>query len=238
MYQRKRFLHQQEMLELREEFNQTLLLSKLEIQEQTLDHIAKELHANFSQLVSLININLSEILPQSAEETKSSIIETKSLAKQLLSELKTLSASLNTDHIMHIGFERALNNELNRFLNTKKYEVTFTKKGQEYRLNPAREIILFRLCQEILNNSLRYSKAHKIDATIDYMPEVFKLELSDDGIGFDPEAIFNSKEQNSTGIINIHKRASLINAIIEVISNKGKGTKYIITIPHESNLSV
>src|SRR4051794_35031343 len=79
LYQGKRYRHQKEMLELREAFNQTLLLSKLEIQEQTLDHISKELHANFSHLVSLININLSEILPQSSSTMKESILETKSL---------------------------------------------------------------------------------------------------------------------------------------------------------------
>lgn len=57
--QKKRFQHEQEVLQLRETFNQTVLQSKLEIQDRTLDHIAKELHANFSHLVSLININLS-----------------------------------------------------------------------------------------------------------------------------------------------------------------------------------
>ena len=61
LYQQKRFRHQHEVLEMREAFGRTLLQSRLEIQEQTLDHIAKELHANFSHLVSLININLSEI---------------------------------------------------------------------------------------------------------------------------------------------------------------------------------
>src|SRR5205085_4739409 len=140
-------------------FSQTLHQSKLEIQEQILDHIAKELHANFSHLVSLININLAEILTQSNPGIKENIIETKSLAKQLLSELKALSASLNTDHIMHIGFAKALDNELNRLSKTKKIQVTFTRSGEEYRLPPEHEIILFRLCQEILNNIVQYSKA-------------------------------------------------------------------------------
>src|SRR5687767_793739 len=69
LYQNKRHSHQKEVMELRENFNQTLLQSKLEIQEQTLDHISKELHANFSHLVSLININLASILPQTTNET-------------------------------------------------------------------------------------------------------------------------------------------------------------------------
>src|SRR5687767_6086304 len=77
--QSRKFRHLQEVLEMREAYNE----SQLKIQEQTLDHISKELHANFSHLVSLININLSEILPQSSPQMRENIMETKSLAKQL-----------------------------------------------------------------------------------------------------------------------------------------------------------
>jgi signal transduction histidine kinase len=233
LVQRKKFQHQEEVFTMREEFNQTLLESKLEIQEQTLDHIAKELHANFSHLVSLININLSEILPQGTTEMRESIIETKSLAKQLLSELKALSASLNTDHIIHIGFSKALNNELTRLGKAKKYQVSFTKTGQEYRLRPDHEIILFRLCQEILNNTLKYAKAKSVTALLAYSVNQFTLELSDDGIGFNvDEAINQSGEKESTGLINIKKRARLINAEVNIESKPDKGTKFIITIPN------
>ena len=79
LYQKKKFRHQQELIEMREAFNHVLLQSKLAIQEQTLNHISKELHANFSHLVSLININLSEILPKSPEGQRENILETKSL---------------------------------------------------------------------------------------------------------------------------------------------------------------
>lgn len=232
LYQRKRYRHQQEVIELREAFNQTLLQSKLEIQEQTLNHIAKELHANFSHLVSLININLSEILPQSGEEMKSNIVETKSLAKQLLAELKALSASLNTDHIMHIGFENALNNELKRLNSTKKYNIIFTKTGDEYRLLPENEIILFRLCQEILNNIIQYSRASTITIVLNYSLNFFLLRVSDDGVGFDINlAAEASAERGSTGLLNIQKRAKLINGEISIESEIGKGTNISIRIP-------
>jgi signal transduction histidine kinase len=232
LYQKKQFRHQKEVLELREAFNQTLLESKLEIQEQTLDHIAKELHANFSHLVSLININLSEILPQSPGDMKENIIETKSLAKQLLSELKALSTSLNTDHIMHIGFTKAIDNELNRLSKTKKYEVSITKVGEEYRLLPEHEIILFRLSQEVLNNIIKYSKAKKVDAIINFQADCLKLELADDGIGFDTEKVLQqSAEKGSTGLLNMGKRAKLINADIQINSKENQGTSIVITIP-------
>ncbi len=234
-YQKKRYLHQKEILELRVAFNQTLMQSKLEIQEETLDHIAKELHANFSHLVSLININLSELLPQSSESMKESVMETKSLAKQLLVELKALSASLNTDHIMQIGFSSAFDNELKRLYKTKRFEVDFRKTGEEYRLRPEHEIILFRLCQEILNNVLKYSNAKSVKASLNYSPDLFQVSIIDDGVGFDMEDVEKeSAEKESTGLLNMKKRANLINANVQVKSSPGNGTKVVIAIPRNN----
>lgn len=232
MYQKKRFRHQQEIIEMREAFNQVLLQSRLAIQEQTLDHISKELHANFSHLVSLININLQEILPQTPSDQRENILETKSLAKQLMSELKALSANLNTDHIIHIGFVKALENELNRLAKTKKYQVTTTKQGEEYRILPEHEIILFRLCQEVLNNIVKYAQASEVTASMTFSKEQFGLIITDNGTGFNvADALTQSGEKQSTGLLNMHKRASLINAELIITSNNDTGTIIIITIP-------
>jgi signal transduction histidine kinase len=234
LYQKKRFLHHKQVQEMQDTFARTLLQSKLEIQEETLDHIAKELHANFSQLVSLININLSAILPQSTDEMKDSIVETKSLAKQLLIELKALSAGLNTDHIMNIGFPAALNNELNRIAKTKKFDVVTTKTGEEYRIRADHEIILFRLCQEVLNNIVSYSKASKITTLLDYRTGEFNVEIADNGIGFDVNEVMNNGfEKESTGLLNIRKRAMLINAVADIQSAPGKGSSVSIKIPRQ-----
>lgn len=232
LYQKKRYRHERELLELHETFSKTLLQSKLEIQEQTLDHIAKELHANFGHIVSLININLSELLSRPTESMKEGIIETKSLAKQLLTEMKALSASLNTDHIMHIGFVDALNNELERLAKLKKYQIRFTKCGEEYRLPAEHEIILFRLCQEIFNNTVKYAKASAITVSINYQPSHFLLEITDNGIGFNLEIVSSqSAAKESTGFVNMKKRAKLINAELIINSGDEGGTSIHISIP-------
>jgi signal transduction histidine kinase len=236
LYQRKKFRHQQELSEMREAFNQTLLESRLAIQEQTLDHISKELHANFSHLVSLININLSEILPQSSSEQRENILETKSLAKQLMSELKALSANLNTDHIGHIGLVKALENELNRIAKTRKYEIQIMKEGNEYRLLAEHEIILFRLCQEVLNNIVKYAVASKVTAVFSFSAGQFILTIIDNGTGFNvEEAMDRCGEKQSTGLLNMRKRASLINADFNIMSKIGEGTRVTINIPLLNN---
>jgi len=233
--QKKRYHHQWEILELQEVFNKTLLQSKLEIQEQTLDHIAKELHANIGHLASLININLSASMPQEPGEIRDNVIETKSLARQLMSELKALSASLNTDHIMHIGIIKALKNELNRLARIKKYEISFTQSGEEYRLSPEHQIILFRLCQEVFNNIVKYAHATKVTASVNYLPADFELEITDNGIGFDVELALNqSAEKASTGLLNIKKRAKLIHAETFFVSKPNAGTTVKLIIPRKN----
>jgi signal transduction histidine kinase len=236
VYQGKRFRHQKEVIEMREAFNRILLQSKLEIQEQTLDHIAKELHANFSHLVSLININLQEILPQTSPEMQESVVETKSLAKQLLSELKALSASLNTDHIMQIGFVKALDNETARVGKAKKYQIIYTKSGEEFRIKPEHGIILFRLCQEVLNNIVKYAKATTITTTLNYTETDLQLTIADDGVGFSIKLVEKERaEKESTGFLNIQKRAKLIGAKVSVETKEGEGTHVTIIVPKTEN---
>ena len=231
-YQRKRFEHHKEMLHLKESFAQTLLKSKVEIQEQTLDHIAKELHSNINQVASLININLSAYLEDN--NANENLIETKSLAKQLMTELKMLTTSLNTDFIMKIGFSRALENELLRISKAMEQPAILSKSGAEYRLSPEREIILFRLCQEVLNNSIRYSEASQISVKLNYLDDRIELELNDNGVGFDVERAMNSDTQDeSTGIINIRKRAEVIKAKLQIHSSKVLGTQVHIQIDKE-----
>lgn len=234
--QKKRYQHLQEVAELRESFNQILLQSKLEIQEQTLDHIAKELHANFSHLVSLININLSAILSESQGNTRENILETKSLAKQLMAELKVLSVSLNSDYLMKTGFAKALGNELDRLSRTGRYKVILTKTGQEYRIRPEQEIILYRLCQEILNNIIKHAEAKAVEVTLDYSPSLFKVQIKDDGKGFDMAfSKEKSAEMQSTGLLNMSNRAKLIYAELNITSEPGKGTLVSVSIPFNND---
>ena len=229
-FQRKRDLHKREVMELKESFNKILLNSKIEIQEQTLDHISKELHSNIGQLASLININLSEILINTNQ--KESILETKSLTKQLLSELKVMSATLNTDFIMKIGFDKALRKELNRVSKAVKYPTYLNIQGEVFNFEPEREIILFRLCQEIINNSIKYAKASEINVNLNYQSEFLNLNIEDNGVGFDINSVNTSNNSSdSTGLINIDKRAKVINAKIEIFSNSNEGTRVFLQIP-------
>lgn len=212
----------------REVLNQSLIQSKLEIQEQALDNIAKELHSNIGHLAALININLSEIYVKCTPTVQENVRETKSLAKQLMAELSTLSLK-NSDHIIHTGFAKAWEQELNRL---KRYKIIFNTTGETYSLSPDREIILFRLCQEILNNIVQHAKAKSITVSLNYLPTHIKVKITDDGVGFNIMEVLNNRIANrkNSGIIKIQERALHIKATVDMSSKIGRGTNFVIDI--------
>ncbi len=232
LYQRKRYRHRQEVIQLQETFTREMLHSKTEIQEQTLQHIAAEIHDNFNPTLSVINLNLAGVLPEVKEPVKETISDTKILVKQLMAEMKALSGSLNTDQISRIGFSKALEKYAERLRKTGFYTITFTKTGDEYRLPPNKEIILLRMCQEILNNIVRHAEAKNISIELCYGSKIYSVKISDDGKGFDPEILnTDPQKQDSTGIRSLRSRALVIEADLSVTSQPYQGTTIIISLP-------
>ena len=112
-YKKKQVEHTVEVSRIQNQFTQTLLQSQLEIKEQTLRHLAYELHDNLGQIASLIKINLNTLQLDDRGKSAQKIDDTKELTRQLITDLKSLSVSLNGDLIAKIGLLKGIENELN-----------------------------------------------------------------------------------------------------------------------------
>ena len=229
-YQKKSHRHQEEVLLLNEQFSHTLLLSKLEIREQTLDNISKELHANIGQLAAVVNMNLSTHLLRHKQDEH--IADTKQLVIQMMEEIKNINITLNTGYIGKAGFQAMLEMELERLSKSGNYQVEFIKNGIGFRLSAEKEIILFRLCQELLNNIIRHAQATQINVQLEYQPAELKMLIVDNGVGFNLAEISAGAGKNkSTGIHNIYSRSKQINGSVRINSEPGKGTAVTVNIP-------
>ena len=232
LHQRKKYLHRQEMMQLQENFDKEMLHSKNEIQEQTLQHIASEIHDNLNPTLSVINLNLASVIPAVEEPVKTTVADTKLLVKQLMAELRGLSASLNPDYILKVGFMQALEKYVEHFKKTGLYTINFNKTGGGYRLDPKKEVILLRMCQEILNNIVKHANAKNISIDIMYDPGSYKVIIKDDGDGFDLASVAaNPQKQDSSGLNNLYRRAAAMDAIFSVTSQPASGTAITIEIP-------
>jgi two-component system, NarL family, sensor histidine kinase DegS len=107
-------------------------------------------------------------------------------------------------------------------------EVNVTITGNERRIEPYLEVMVFRAMQELLGNSARYSQASVIKVQVDMGDAFVKLNVGDNGKGFDPEL---AEKTNGLGLKLIKERAELIGGKCEIDSAPGKGARITLVIP-------
>ena len=129
-------------------FDDELVKSKLEIQEQTLKNVSWELHDNIGQLLSTAVMQMNMLGSREEEQYDDSMKDVRNLVSSSLQEIRSLSKTLNHEVIQNVGIESSIKVELRRFekLNFLKTNLEIT--GEEYVLNPKDEIILYRIVQE------------------------------------------------------------------------------------------
>lgn len=225
--QKRHFLYLKEKQEARNKFEEMLLQSQLEIKEQTLQHIANELHDNLGQIASLIKINLNTLQLQGPDAAQK-VEDTKELVRLLITDLKFLSLNLNSERISQLGIAIALENEVERLKKTGQFETQFLQEGVIPTLDPNTTVILFRMAQEIINNTVKHSSANQVIISLKAIGNLFKLSFHDNGLGFNKEEKIRS---GGSGLMNLQKRAKLIHAKIFIESNPGIGTTISIELP-------
>ncbi len=216
-----------ERIKEQQAFEEEITKAQTETQEQTLKNIGWELHDNVGQLLSFASMQLSILKMQVDDEVKEKFGETSKALKESLREVRSLSKSLNNEVVLNIGFEKSISNELDRLKKMKFASAELITKGDKVHFdNRKHEIIIFRILQEFLSNSVKYSGAKNLKIILEYQPHNLSVTATDDGIGFD----MNTIEQGS-GLINMQSRAALIHASLEIASKPNEGVQLKLNYP-------
>ena len=217
-------------------FQQEILQTQLEIQEQTLKNISQEIHDNIGQALSLAKLNLNTMQVTNDEGLQQKILNSKELVSKAIVDLRDLSRSLDTDYVQEMGLQRAIEYELEMVKKTGTIETWMIVEGSMFRLEKQKELILFRIVQETFNNILKHAGAKNINVNINYDRAGFTLIIKDDGKGVNLQP-FNQGENNNfgLGIRNMHSRAKLIGADFSMKSSLGEGTEVKINLLNERN---
>lgn len=217
-------------LEQQKQFDEELLLTQQEIQEETLKHVGRELHDNVGQLLSVATMQMNAVAKVVDDTVKSKVDNASEALKESLAEVRTLSKSLNSDVIANLGFEATVKNEIDRLNKSGLIEAKLNAEGEKVNFeNKKDEIILFRILQEFISNTLKYAEAETITIQLGYSEENLSIQVEDDGVGFDSDQI----EQGS-GLTNMSKRAELINAKFSLKSIPENGTVLHMVYPYRN----
>jgi two-component system, NarL family, sensor kinase len=227
-YQKKKFQHKEQMNVAQQQYTESLLQTRLEIQAQTFQNISQEIHDNIGQVLSLVKINMLSVdlnkAPQAQEKLQASV----ALVTKVIRDLRDLSKTLNPDFISNIGLPVAIGQQLEIMGKTGVYKTHLAVEGEVYKMEAAKELVVYRVIQELLNNIIKHAEASEVQITMLYYPDKLQLTVKDNGHGFDYEnTIQTGKGQ---GLQNILKRIQLINGTTHCHSAMEQGATTSIEI--------
>lgn len=209
---------------LKKDFEQTLLLSQIEVQENTFEMLSSELHDNIGQLLVTAKsfLGTTERNLRDPPETLRMAQETLGIANQ---EVRSLSKMLNKEWLQQFNFIQNLTTEVNRINTMQTLQILLS--APENILLPAEEqLILFRIVQEALQNAVKHSQAENIAINVSNSASSLIVNITDDGKGFD--TLLSS---TGLGIKNMKHRTQLLGGIMEHSSSSGNGSSVIIKLP-------
>ncbi len=237
-YQRRQHQQEQELAQVKGQYEREALQSQLEIQEETFKMLSQELHDNIGQSLSVVKLSLAILPVDKQHEAWEPIQNAREILNKAVLDLAGLNKSLHTDRIAQIGLVEAIRFEVESLRKSRLLDVEFNVNGYEQLLAEQQSVLLFRMFQEMLNNILKHSKATRVEITITYTDDnKFILTLADNGVGFNIAEKRNSVSSSSgVGLKSIFNRAKLVGAEIDMQSEIGKGTTVTIwlSLPGET----
>ena len=212
------------------QYENNLISSQLEIQEQTFQQISREIHDNISLSLTLAKLQLNTFDWNDREKSVIKMESSIQLLGKSIAQLSDISKSLNADIIIQQGLLQALDEEMHRIRQADQFELDYEVKGSPVFMDSNKELIIFRIIQEAFNNVIKHANASAVQLQLDYCPEQIQILVTDNGRGFDPE---RNRNGGNAGLKNMETRAQILKGEMQVFSSAESGTNLIFTIPIE-----
>lgn len=219
LHRQRQVQNRQKLDHLKVEYEKTLLNIENEIQQDTLQHVGRELHDNIGQLLSLAKLNLNSSKPEKQAEGKEYI-------NQIIHEVRGLSKSLNLDWVESLSLDDFVSQQLARIESTGFCQTHFSTDHSFDKLEKDQKLVLVRVIQESLNNAIKHAGPSEIVIKIYQSLDKREIEISDNGAGFDL-----AQKSAGSGMTNLKKRMETIGGTSDIQSSQGSGTTIKLSLP-------
>lgn len=197
-------------------------------QEEERSRISQILHAEFGQ--ALIALKLFTVVSSSALPEENHLMRTvfdkiRLQLDKIIGDTRALAHNLSPPGLRYVGLIPAIK-ELVESVMTENTQVLFFHNGLEQTSFKEKDIIIYRILQEALQNIQKHAKASRVRVNVIKKKTVFILAVRDNGRGFD-----SSLKSNGLGLALMKQQAALIHGKLVIDSSPGKGTLLKVTLP-------
>lgn len=223
---RDKVRHEAELAQIEIAFQKELREADIEVGEFLRSQFARELHDNIGHTLTYMRLHIETgKLDNPENEVVFQPIE--ALLDNASEQVRMLSRSMNSDYLTQVGFTYAVKMECDRLRKASGMEIN-VQEGEIELISQQkdRELMAFRIFQEIITNNIKHAKATKLDILLNI--ENTLLSVVDNGVGFDLEATL--KTNRASGIKNVIKRAQLAGFGCKINSVPKEGCSYQLTV--------
>lgn len=212
----------------------------VETQEEARKKLARDLHDGPTQTVSAIAMRIAiarRLLSEGqTQEGYEELARLEELARRTTQEIRTMLFTLRPLVLESEGLESALEAMAVKMRDTYQQKVVVDVSSEAITLLEInKQSVVFSLAEEAVNNARKHAKASEIRVRLRFAGKdktIGLLEVSDDGVGFDPQAVQTDYERRgSFGMVNLSERTDLLNGVLHIDSAPGKGTCVQVAIP-------
>ncbi len=223
LYNQRQKKNKKEKLAMQKKFALELLQSQIEVQETTISSLARELHDNIAQLLTSAKLILGTSRMMNNNDPAMLLTAEETVGKAI-TELRALSKSLNKDWLEQFDLCDNLQAEVNR-INAAKSVIVHATCPDEIALSTDKQIILFRIIQEGVQNAVKHAAAKTIQIMLSVENNMLHIAVTDDGRGL------SETHKDGQGFTNIKNRVSLLNGTINWLSPTTGGCCIDIAVP-------
>lgn len=224
-------LRDQSLKQKEEEARMSKFIIKKLIEAQENEHkrLAQELHDGVGQSLYTVSVALQAIEAHVHDQKLNNYLsEVRVELDKVMNDVKSYSYQLRPQSLDQLGLVPTIHT----LITTIQMKLPFTsftfETNLEDRLNPSAEINLYRVIQEALHNSMKYSHASKIEIRLYREEEDIHLVIKDNGVGFYPQ-----QQREGLGLKHMKERMDQLKGTFEIYSASGEGTSIFASVPYK-----
>lgn len=228
LYQKKLIKKKLEMQAIEDELKEKELNSAYEVmqaQDEERKRIAADIHDNLGSIMVTLSMYADGLL-QDRPDKEDIVQKISEVSKLAATETRKISHQLHSGVLQYFGLKSALTDLRETVSGTKDIQMTVDFE-QEIEMPSEKAINLYRVCQELVNNSLKHAKASRLSFKVKKSSKGLTIQYKDNGIGFEIE-----KVKKGLGLQGIQTRIQPYNGNLNINSNP-EGSTFIIRIPDE-----
>jgi PAS domain S-box-containing protein len=195
-------------------------------------HIAREIHDELGQALTALKMDLSVLTIRFGETTpqiREQVQDLKARVDAIIQVVRDVATALRPA-ALDLGILAGLEWLVEEFQKRNGIRCTVSVAESDVALGEDRSIVLFRIVQESLTNVSRHASARNVEILLDHDAERIRLDIEDDGVGFDVDA---ARRKKTFGLLGIQERVIMLRGELSIASEPGRGTRVSVSMPIE-----